>query len=72
MFIWVSFPSEVDTWELLPAATENRVAYIPGQAFAVHKDQSNSLRLNFSNTDPERIHEGIRRLAKLIRNTIRA
>jgi 2-aminoadipate transaminase len=59
MFIWASFPSVADTWEVLPAASENKVAYIKGQAFAVYYDQRNSRRLNFSNTDPERIHEGI-------------
>jgi 2-aminoadipate transaminase len=43
------------------------VAFVPGQAFYADGGGSNTMRLNFSNSDNERIFEGITRLAKVIR-----
>jgi 2-aminoadipate transaminase len=69
MFVWVTLPEEVDTAALLPVAVEEeRVAYIPGQAFAVAGCRaSNSMRLNFSNCCLADIEEGIARLGGLLR-----
>ncbi len=48
-------------------AVERKVAYIPGAAFAVDGDYGNTLRLNFSNVQPDAIWEGVARLARVIR-----
>jgi 2-aminoadipate transaminase len=69
VFIWVELPTEFNTAALLKIAIEKeRVAFIPGQAFCVNSDclATNCMRLNFSNSSPELIAVGIKRLAKAI------
>lgn len=68
MFIWVELPAEYDTAALLETAvSEERVAFIPGHAFAIPGHNiRNCLRLNFSNSTVEQIEDGMKRLAKVI------
>ena len=68
MFIWVELPAGIKTSELLRSALEEeKVAFIPGYAFAVPGCQvDNCLRLNFSNAPVDQIEEGVHRLAKAI------
>jgi DNA-binding transcriptional MocR family regulator len=68
MFIWVELPETINTADLLAVAVaEEKVAFIPGYAFAVPGHQvTNCLRLNFSNCSPEKIEDGIQRIAKII------
>jgi 2-aminoadipate transaminase len=68
LFVWVTLPERVDTWELFKAAVENKVAYIPGAAFAVQGDHRSTMRLNFSNATPEAIQEAIARLSEIVLN----
>lgn len=69
MFIWVRLPNGLDAAALLTKAVEQeRVAFIPGYAFAhCGADASNYLRLNFSNCCISDIHDGIARLAAVLR-----
>jgi len=69
-FLWVTFAGElagIDTEELFPAALAEGVAYIPGPAFTVDESMRNALRLCFATSCPERIEEGVARLARAIR-----
>ena len=67
MFIWVTFPDEVDTDAILVRAVENKVAFIPGSKFYTGGIvKKNELRLNFSYTSIDLIEEGIKRLARLL------
>ena len=67
MFIWVTFPDEVDTDAILVRAVENKVAFIPGSKFYTGGIvKKNELRLNFSYTSLDLIEEGIKRLSKLL------
>lgn len=70
LFVWVTLPDKVDTWKLLEAAVERKVAFIPGGAFAVNGGHQNTMRLNFSSIPPEKIQEGIARLAAVIRQAL--
>lgn len=72
MFIWVTLPRGYDTRDLLPQAVEQeKVAFIPGQAFAQPGvDARRHMRLNFSNCCVEDIEEGIRRLARVVDEAI--
>jgi 2-aminoadipate transaminase len=63
MFIWVTLPDGFDALSLLAEAIERRVAFVPGTAFHVDGGGTRSLRLNFTNSPPERIREGVARLA---------
>lgn len=69
LFIWVELPNTIDTTELLRVAYEReRVAFIPGNSFCVSgkTGHSNCLRLNFSNSSPEQIEEGVERLSRAL------
>ena len=69
LFIWAELPAGIDTGELLRLAiAEEKVAFIPGHAFGVggSRRAANCLRLNFSNCTPERIEEGMARLARVL------
>lgn len=70
LFLWVILPETIDATELLKKAIEHKVAYVPGDAFHPHGDGRNSLRLNFSFCNPEKINTGIKRLGDVIREAI--
>ncbi|MBP6508448.1 MAG: PLP-dependent aminotransferase family protein [Opitutaceae bacterium] len=67
MFLWVTGPVQLDGMALLQRAIEHKVAFVPGRDFFPRDAGSNFLRLNYSNSTPERIREGVRRLAQLCR-----
>lgn len=66
MFLWVELPPHFDTTELLAEALEEKVAFVPGAPFFAAEKPRNFMRLNFSNQRPERIEQGIERLARVI------
>jgi 2-aminoadipate transaminase len=66
MFLWIELAASANTTELLPAAVAAQVAYVPGAPFFATDRVQRYMRLNFSNQNPDRIAEGIRRLAKVI------
>jgi 2-aminoadipate transaminase len=70
MFLWVTLPADLSALHLFKLATEENVAFVPGKAFYVDGGGSNTLRLNFSNSDEEKIEEGIKRLAKVLKRTL--
>jgi 2-aminoadipate transaminase len=71
MFLWVMLPEEVSSLHLFKLATKENVAFVPGRAFYVDGGGDNTLRLNFSNSDEEKIEEGIKRLAKVIKRILK-
>lgn len=68
MFLWVTLPEGCSSMELFDAAIKRKVAFVPGRPFYANGGGENTLRLNFSNADPERIEEGIARLGESIRD----
>lgn len=70
MFLWVTLPEQLDAGELLPRALEAGVAYVPGGAFHPVGGGENTLRLNFVSAPPERIPEGVKRLAAVLRGAL--
>ncbi|HYD32393.1 MAG TPA: PLP-dependent aminotransferase family protein [Azospirillaceae bacterium] len=68
MFVWIELPEGMSGSELLERAIkEARVAFVPGAAFFPDRSGKNTIRLSFSVNKPEKIREGIRRLAGLVR-----
>lgn len=67
LFIWVELPENVDTSKLFVKALENNVVFVSGQSFFPNGNCKNGFRLNYSNMPDERIIEGIKRLAKVIK-----
>ncbi len=71
IFIWVTLPDHINTWDLLPRAVEQeKIAFVPGFAFGIQGGGQSSLRLNFSNAAPEMIEEGIKRLGKIMQEAV--
>lgn len=66
MFLWVTLPEGLSSMDLFDLAMHENVAFVPGQAFYVDGSGTNSLRLNFSNSNDEQIEEGIKRLGNAI------
>lgn len=67
LFLWVRLPEAIDTVGLLQAAMKRKVAFVPGEPFWVGNPVRNTLRLNFSNADEERIEKGVRALGDVIK-----
>jgi DNA-binding transcriptional MocR family regulator len=63
LFVWVTLPEGLDSKAMMPRAIAARVAYVPGTGFYADGTGTGNMRLNFSYAEPERIREGIRRLA---------
>ncbi|MBN1807415.1 MAG: PLP-dependent aminotransferase family protein, partial [Sedimentisphaerales bacterium] len=70
MFLWITLPENLSSLDLFELARKENVAFVPGRAFYVDGGGNNSLRLNFSNSDEEKIVEGIKRLAKVIKKLL--
>ena len=69
-FIWATLPPGIDSREMLAKALRARVAYVPGSACYADDGGSSQLRLSFCFPPPDRIREGIRRLADVIADEI--
>ena len=67
MFLWAELPPQVSALRLFEAALENGVAFVPGHPFYVDRDDSNTLRLNYTNADTATIDDGIRRLGAALK-----
>ncbi|MEW1639695.1 PLP-dependent aminotransferase family protein [Streptomyces sp. NPDC093801] len=65
-YVWVKVPEGVDTRAMLPRAVASRVAYASGTGFYTNGLGSRRMRLSYSYPTPERIREGVRRLASVL------
>lgn len=67
LFLWLTLPETMSSVQLLQASIEQKVAFVPGVSFYPNGGGENTMRLNFSNATPEKINEGISRLARVVR-----
>lgn len=65
-YVWLTLPEGINSKDMLPRAVEKLVAYTPGTAFYANGDGANFIRLAFCYPEPERVREGIVRLADTI------
>jgi 2-aminoadipate transaminase len=70
LFIWVEMPEGFNATELFQKAVDANVAYVPGTHFYPYGGHHNTLRLNFSNSTPEQIKEGMGKLRKLFEENL--
>jgi len=66
-FIWATLPEGYDDERLLARALQQRLVFVIGSAFYVDGTGHNRIRLSFSASPPERIREGVRRLAEAMK-----
>jgi 2-aminoadipate transaminase len=64
MFLWAKLADGSDAAALLARALEQGLAFVPGGEFHPEGEGRATLRLNFTNSTPERIALGIERLAR--------
>ncbi len=65
MFIWCTLPEGLSSEKLFERAVEAGVAYVTGSVFHAQGGGDRTLRLNFTNSSPAQIEEGIRRLGRV-------
>ncbi|WP_449291515.1 aminotransferase-like domain-containing protein [Nonomuraea maritima] len=65
-FVWATLPEGLDSKAILPRAVAERVAFVPGTGFFSDGSGSRHMRLSFCYPEPDRIREGVRRLASVI------
>ena len=67
LFLFLTMPEGFDAVKFYDTALDAGVAYVAGEFFHPDRSGKNTMRLNFSFMSPERITEGIRLLADLLR-----
>jgi 2-aminoadipate transaminase len=65
-FLWVRLPDGLNAEQLLPVARAHGVIYVVGSAFFVDGSGPEYMRLSFSAPPPDRIEEGVTRLAAAV------
>ncbi len=66
MFCWVALPEGLDSAQLLPAAVERKVAFVPGSPFFAHGGGENCVRLSFSCATFDELDRGLAALAEVV------
>lgn len=70
LFTWVEIPKHLNAKELMPKCIEKNVAYVAGGAFFPNGGRENTFRLNYSNMPEEKIVEGIKKIAEVLKEAI--
>ncbi len=69
--VWVTLKRPVEERELYAEAVRHGMSFTPGGAVTAERRQQTSLRLSFSLLEPEELQEGVRRLARALREVRR-
>jgi 2-aminoadipate transaminase len=69
-YVWLRLPDGINSKAMLPRAIASRVAYVPGTGFYADGSGGQYARLCYSLPDPDRITEGVRRLASVLETEI--
>jgi 2-aminoadipate transaminase len=69
--VWVTLARPLDERALYTEAARHGVAFTPGGAVTAERRSQTSLRLSFSLLDPPELDEGVKRLARAIREVRR-
>jgi len=71
MFIWLTLPEGISGAALLERAlAQEKLAFVPGQAFYADGSGDNTLRLSFSNSNETVIAEGMARLGRVLNSAL--
>ena len=71
LFLWGTLPEDMRSADVLEIAIKQKVAFVPGGPFYPCGGGHNTMRLNFSYATPETIREGILRMGKAIRQSMK-
>ena len=70
LFLFLTMPEGFDAVKFYDVALDAGVAYVAGEFFHPDRSGKNTMRMNFSFMSPERISEGVRLLAELLKTVI--
>ena len=70
LFLFLTMPEGFDAVKFYDTALDAGVAYVAGEFFHPDGIGKNTMRMNFSFMTPERIAEGVKLLASLLRETL--
>ena len=65
-YVWLKLPHGLDAKLMQPRAVNAHVAYVPGIGFYADGQGREYMRLSYCFPEPDRIREGVRRLARVI------
>ena len=71
LFLWVELPEYMNAAELAKECLKENVAYVPGEGFYPDGQVKNTFRMNYSCMPEDKIVEGIKRLAKVIKANLK-
>lgn len=71
LFTWVELPDYVNTRDLAAKALDMGVAFVPGSGFYPNGGNNCCMRLNYSCMPDDRIVEGVKRLAEVIKAALK-
>jgi 2-aminoadipate transaminase len=70
MNLWVELPAPLLADELLKAAEERGVSFLPGSCFSVRRAERRALRISFGGLEPESIARGIGILGEIAKEQL--
>lgn len=70
IFLWVTLPDYINSKKLLETSLKKGVAFVTGEAFYPNGGHKNTLRLNYSGINEEKIKKGIKILGELIKESV--
>ncbi len=70
MFLWGVLPDWMDAAEVFKIAIQRKVAFVPGASFHPNGGGDNTMRINFSYSNPDKIREGVTRLGTLLKELV--
>lgn len=70
MFLWATLPEGTDAKAIFDIAIREKVAFVPGGPFHLHGQGGNTMRLNFSNSNEERIERGVAILGNILHRVL--
>lgn len=70
MFLWVTLPEGMNAQNLLAAAVERKVAFVPGAPFYAENPDPRTLRLSYVTASSDEINTAVAALADAIRTTL--
>ena len=70
LFLWITVPEYINTASMMIEAVQEKVAYVPGESFFPGGGGLNTMRMNFSYSNPQLINEGIGRLARVLKRHV--
>jgi 2-aminoadipate transaminase len=70
LFAWIKLPPGINARDVLKKCLEKNVAFVPGGSFFPNGGNENTFRINFSNMPEDRIIEGLKIIAGVLREFI--